>query len=745
MRSTDLADTQQMRPTNLPDTQRKNFAGLFEKEILKEQEEENINVDEAFLRVSLDTLGFDFDEGSYTDGAFDYGVDFVHVTEEEASIFQAKSLSIHEGIPLQQALDASYLADVRRIIEVLQHLENLPADANKRVAGALTNLRNAVNRRALLRAANTIQPSTAPTDEPEYKITVYFLGLARGFTSQAATEFARIAATPAIQSGQVRIDISVLAVFIDDLLGKKWQQRNVEWRNRQGDRREEINLSVVGQAIVDAKSAIFLTHAYDLVKAYEDFGYQIFEPNVRCELKESKVNQAIKKTVTTREGRSEFRHLNNGITVVCTGYTARRREGRIESFTVRRPGVVNGLQTVKSLHDAFGRLPQDDQIDFKDNCLVLCRLHQEGAVSRLEQLVKATNNQNPMKPRNLRSNDPEQTAYETLFANLNWFYERKQGAWDAFKADPRGWRGLRGKRADTFQIQGTNRYRVVDNDEMAQSWLAFIGFSNEAVNEKRTIFDRDNLYTMIFLRRTVQHGYDYDFNLTQESDVYREGIEGSPAPQLLLTAWLCREAADQLAIGRRENRETSIARLGLAGKSRDEQDRALELDTAYQINRIIRGMLTLFVEFVGFVLFRALGKDFHVYGVRLIDNGSFRQMATRLDAADMVAAYRQQRFGKDDLLPILFAAFDHCVKQLYESNWLRAYNDAPTKNRFIYSTRTRKPLLDELVELDKRFTRGEWVRSWADGFNEANGVFTYVRRVLVGAHAVAPVAGGTLL
>ena len=35
---------------------------------------------------------------------------------------------------------------------------------------------------------------------------------------------------------------------------------------------------------------------------------------------------------------------------------------------------------------------------------------------RPEQLVKATNNQNPMKPHNLRSNDPEQMAFESLFA-----------------------------------------------------------------------------------------------------------------------------------------------------------------------------------------------------------------------------------------------------------------------------------------------------------------------------------------
>lgn len=242
---------------------------------------------------------------------------------------------------------------------------------------------------------------------------------------------------------------------------------------------------------------------------------------------------------------------------------------------------------MKSLHDAFRRLPFDDQSDFRENCLVLCRVHQEGAVKRPEQLVKATNNQNPMKPRNLRSNDPEQIAFETLFANSGWFYERKQGAWDAFKADPRAWRGLNGKRPESFNASG-KRYRVVDNDLVGQNWLAFIGYSTEAINEKRTIFDKDEYYTLIFLKKTIQHGFDYGLRLTLDSRVWAEAENGSPAPDAMLSAYLCREVADYLALGRRENRDSAISRLGLNTKTRDEQDRALDSDPEYQKQKILR-------------------------------------------------------------------------------------------------------------------------------------------------------------
>ena len=334
--------------------------------------------------------------------------------------------------------------------------------------------------------------------------------------------------------------------------------------------------------------------------------------------------------MTTREGRREFRHLNNGITLICNGWTKKQQNGKLQSFQIRKPGVVNGLQTVKSLHDAFRRLSQDDQMDFRDNCLVLCRLHQEGAVKRPEQLVKATNNQNPMKPRNLRSNDPEQVAFETLFASLGWFYERKQGAWDAFKADPKAWRGLSGKKPESF-MAAVKRYRVVDNDNVGQNWLAFIGFSTEAINEKRTIFDRDEYYGLIFLKKTARHGFDYGFKLNQDSKVWPEAENGSADPLAMLTAYLCREAANDLALSRRENRETSVSRLGLSAKTRDEQDRALDLEPEYQKQKILRGMLTLFSEFVGFVTFRSLEDRFHENLGKLLANGSLAEVARTLD------------------------------------------------------------------------------------------------------------------
>ena len=153
----------------------------------------------------------------------------------------------------------------------------------------------------------------------------------------------------------------------------------------------------------------------------------------------------------------------------------------------------------------------------------------------------------------------------------------------------------------------------------------------------------------------------------------------------MLAASLCRDAADYLAYGRKDNRENAIARLGLGNKSRDEQDRALDVDPEYQKQKILRGMLTLFVEFVGFIMFKSLEERFHENVGKLLTVGSLSEVAKKLDFEPMVTRHRKRTFKKDDLLVVLYSTFEHCVGQLYESNWLRGYNDAPVKNKYIYS------------------------------------------------------------
>ena len=349
--------------------------------------------------------------------------------------------------------------------------------------------------------------------------------------------------------------------------------------------------------IASAKSATFFTKAFDLVTAFDMYGYQMFEPNVRCELKRSKVNEKIRELIKHARGRREFKHLNNGITLICASF---QKVAHVQNaaIKIRQPGVINGLQTVKSIHDAFDELNDKEKEHFRTECEVLVRLHTRDAVSDYKELVKSTNNQNPMQPRNLRSNDSDQVYYETLFAEMDWFYERKEGAWKAFQSDSSLWGSLRGKKVSNFKSQTSGQVRDIDNLEMSQAWLSFIGFSNEAIYNKKDIFSDERIYELIFKKRTKRHGYDYNFSF-QDAAIRTEAEDQAPSPHALLLSQLLREVADELTPTRKQNRDDGINRLRLINLKKEEQDARLAQDEIYIRGLVLAGAKYLFPEFCG--------------------------------------------------------------------------------------------------------------------------------------------------
>src|SRR5947209_2785118 len=122
------------------------------------------------------------------------------------------------------------------------------------------------------------------------------------------------------------------------------------------------------------------------------------------------------------------------------------------------------------------------------------------------------------------------------------FYERKQGAWDAYAADPRRWRTLPGKSKDSFQLTTAGRPRVrrIDNELLGQCWLSFVGFSEEANHSKRNIFENDQWYDFVFLHNPLKHGSDinYKFEAARES-----ALNHAQPPALMLCSYLAREFA----------------------------------------------------------------------------------------------------------------------------------------------------------------------------------------------------------
>jgi len=690
---------------------------LLEGDLARLVEEQELSLDRAFLHLCLEYLGFEAEMGVVTDGSGDFGIDFIEVSNTGVSIIQSKSFVFEEKIDFDKRLGPETITDLPRIRSVLASLDEPPTKVNAKLKRVLGDLK------FVLRSASQVHQ----TDK--FNITVYFCAQGAGLTSATEIEFKKLDTSDLIFEERA-LTISYIPVFFDDLLEAKWRETNTKWRNRNNEKRERFDLDVCGELIKDSsKSCVFFTRACQLIDAYSEIGYQLFESNVRCEIKNSPVNKEIRSSILSHRGREEFKHLNNGITLICDSFSYSGPKDRPTGLRVTHPGVINGLQTIKTLADAVLELSSEDYQHFSENCLVLTRVHTQNSVNNYRDLVKSTNNQNPMKPRNLRSNDTEQVLLERYFSeNLGWFYERKEGAWNAFKSDHSRWSTIN-HRPQHF-LNG-KIVKKVDNEEIAQAWLSFIGFSEHAVDQKRYLFSAERpFYDLVFLNRPSRHGIHYGHRPV-DPKVVEEGEAQPPVAEGMLAAYIVREFAKSVVRTRKENREETIARLGLSGKSAPEQETILSKDTEYLKGLILRGMLLLFVEYFGYTMFETFGGEVHKKFRSLLQNGSFAEIRQTGNFDVLKSKYYEKQYTDNDVLMHIWEVYNHLVSQMTAGAWFRERQNTSNRSKFIYSDVTRQPLFKEHVEANQIFSEKLLTRKWSIPINEAGGIEKFIKKSLL--------------
>jgi hypothetical protein len=422
----------------------KNLLHALSNDVKEVSEANGIALDKAFSRLSAEWLGYQLEDDQFIDGAHDKGIEFWFQSDVGFDIFQAKThLPDSNGELILDSFDNEGVNDLQR---VKNFLLNTTSDLkNKQLKLFAHRWEHAID-------------SRRGTDEADpLKVNLGLVLLGYGLTPGALQDFELYEKTleHAIDIRGVKVEFSLSLHTVETLLERRWREENRSWKDISGAKKNTVDLHPESpqDALVKNNTAVFYCRCYDLVKAYQSFGYQLFEPNVRCNITVSKVNAAIRDSVTSRVTREEFRFLNNGVTVVCKSYT--KPSGNKPYFRVIEPGVVNGLQTVYALQEAYQKLGNADKEHFEKSCFVLVRLLQEQSIRDLSRMVRATNTQNPMQPRNLVSNHSEQIIFEKLFAGLGWFYERKEGAWDAYAADHR--RGVRFRESFLKTTSNTQR------------------------------------------------------------------------------------------------------------------------------------------------------------------------------------------------------------------------------------------------------------------------------------------------
>lgn len=145
----------------------------------------------------------------------------------------------------------------------------------------------------------------------------------------------------------------------------------------------------------------------------------MFDDNVRGFQRETTVNDAIQKTLSEPEKSPEFWLLNNGVTILSSNVQPKSAK-RLE---ITDPQIVNGLQTSRQVfaYYASGKLPENDKRR------IVIRVIQNNDEGVRDQIIRATNNQNPMPAEALFTTFRIHKQIETVFLGHGLFYERRKG------------------------------------------------------------------------------------------------------------------------------------------------------------------------------------------------------------------------------------------------------------------------------------------------------------------------------
>jgi hypothetical protein len=364
-------------------------------------------------------------------------------------------------------------------------------------------------------------------------------------------------------------------------------------------------------------SPICFVHAHELIKAWDEYQWNLVDWNVRAEVKNSKTNERIRNTLETSSGRRHFQDYNNGLLIVCKSITYRDlKEGKIQA-TLVKPQVINGCQTLLSLVRAYTDLPETEKTEFREKVHVLVRIIPNAQQDFIDKICLSTNDQNPMSPRSLRANSAEQRKIQQSFAghSTKWFYERKDGQFEGLLSF--------GQKIPSFRpgdyqiIQGKKKYRTLDNGELAQEWLAFVGFSDHTLRGGLDLFnDNDDAY---YKPAFLAHPSAKFWNAIRAAPAAKPPVgddeyleDGAPSVNQYLLAHITSVWLDKRRISYQRSRAEAIERLTRQGKLRQDPrepqidqrlvDSELNKDTKYYLNIVLNNMRDVMLELYAMVL-----------------------------------------------------------------------------------------------------------------------------------------------
>ncbi len=377
------------------------------------QADEELHINEAgklkslaFVYLCVKTI-LDLDDDSafdcLTEGAGDFGVDAMHISEEydgefTVSLFQAKYKNNLEG-------DANFPENgLESLIKAVKYLFDPTTKLNHINPRLLAKVESA---RSLIRDG--------------YIPQVRAIACNNGLIWSAAAE-------EAIRRTGFGEQVT-------------WEHVNHERLVKilQASRPVKETLQLSGKAIVEdmefSRVLVGRISVAEISTLIERHGERLLERNIRryLGLQGNRVNEDIRQTLMGGE-KSNFYFYNNGVTLTCDTFSYNALQNGDYQVRIENLQIINGGQTcitiAKTLQE-LNLLGQDAQ------AYVLLRLYQLPSDNHdlVQKITYATNSQNPVDLKDLRANDQRQQRLEMDIQQLGYRYRRKRSETGARSTD----------------------------------------------------------------------------------------------------------------------------------------------------------------------------------------------------------------------------------------------------------------------------------------------------------------------
>lgn len=190
-------------------------------------------------------------------------------------------------------------------------------------------------------------------------------------------------------------------------------------------------LRMVGDAVFEnfnfRRVVIGKVQVSEIAELFNRHHDQLLQRNIRryLGLNENRVNADIHRTLADPMSRENFYFFNNGITIICKSFRHNALQGANFQLKLENMQVINGGQTCKTIQQT---LNSAGLFDDYQNTYVMVRVYEladddQGFVT---DITYATNSQNPVDLRDLRSNDAFQKNLELGMKDLGYTYKRQR-------------------------------------------------------------------------------------------------------------------------------------------------------------------------------------------------------------------------------------------------------------------------------------------------------------------------------